>query len=517
MVNPLFERPLSRRRAIGLALAGATGVPLLATGTASAAPAALRQPARTPSAAYRWIEIALEATARDVLANGARPTTGSRHLGIVTTAMYDAWAAYDNKADGTRLKGRLRRPGRERTTGNKSIAVGQAAYLALVDQYPAQAQFFAERARAEGLDPDRRSTDPSTPVGVATLATEALLAYRHTDGSNQFGTVAGSSGVPYSDYTGYVPVNTAARVVDPDRWQPITFTRPDGSTVAPGFLTAHWSRVTPFALTSSSQFRPPPPPRVADSRLRAETDEVIAYNASLTVEQKAIVEFMRDGPRSTGQAGHWLEFAQMVSLRDRFDIDRDVTCFFAVGTVSMDAFIAAWDAKRFYDTSRPWTLVRHYYGGQQLRGWGGPGRGVVTLPAESWHPYSPLAFVTPPFPGYVSGHSTISAAAARILELFTGSDAFGVVETRVAGAETEAAFSCGQIQSQEGQPPQPADLDCTVTIPIPTFSGLGELAGISRIYGGYHVQADNVAGLALGRRVADHGWRVVRDHIDGRT
>src|SRR5215207_9547616 len=50
------------------------------------------------SAAYEWLDIALEATAREHERNGPRPTIGSRQLGIVVTCMYDAWAAYDAKA-----------------------------------------------------------------------------------------------------------------------------------------------------------------------------------------------------------------------------------------------------------------------------------------------------------------------------------------------------------------------------------------------------------------------------------
>ena len=114
-----------------------------------------------------------------------------------------------------------------------------------------------------------------------------------------------------------------------------------------------------------------------------------------------------------------------MSRRDQNDLDRDVKMFFAVGNTAFDAFIASWDAKRYYDSSRPWTLVRYYYDGKKVNGWAGPGKGVVTLPAEEWHPYSPFTFVTPPFPGYTSGHSTVSGACAKMLELFTGSDRFG--------------------------------------------------------------------------------------------
>src|SRR5262249_10044569 len=70
-----------------------------------------------------------------------------------------------------------------------------------------------------------------------------------------------------------------------------------------------------------------------------------------------------------------------------------------------DAFIACWEAKRFYDRGRPYGWVRIYHKGEMVPGWLGPGKGSGKVKAEEWHPYSPATFVTPPFPGYVSGHA----------------------------------------------------------------------------------------------------------------
>jgi hypothetical protein len=285
--------------------------------------------------------------------------------------------------------------------------------------------------------------------------------------------------------------------------------------VTPGFLTPHWYRVKPFALQRSDQFRPPPPPKTDSEQLRKEVDEVLTYNATLTPEQKAIVEFMRDGPRSTGQSGHWLRLAQAVSRRDKLGIDQDVKLYFAVANAAMDAFIACWDAKRAYDSARPWTLVRHYYKGKKVTGWAGVGKGVVTLPAEEWHPYSPLTFITPPFPGYVSGHSTVSAACAKTLELFTGSDRFGETERRVAGELTEPGVQCKIMQMRDGKLPADPALSCDVTLRLPTFSATAEMAGLSRVMGGYHIQSDNIEGLKLGRKVAEYDWPRTKAYFDG--
>lgn len=471
--------------------------------------------AHTPSAAYQWLDIALEATAREVDRDGARPTVLSRTLSIVLTAQYDAWAAYDARAVGTRLGGSLRRPPEERTLANKEKAIAYAAYRTLVDVYPNDAAWVADQMWQQGFDPGDASVDPATPQGIGNLAAAAVIAWRHHDGANQLGDVPGSNGRPYSDYTGYVPVNPPDRIIDPDRWQPITFDDGKGGTVTPGFLTPHWYLVKPFALDSSGQFRPPPPPKVGSHPLARDVDEILDFNARLTPGQKALVEFMRDGPRSTGQSGHWLRFAQAVSRRDGYGLDQDVRLFFAVANVAMDAFIAAWESKRYYDTSRPWTLVRHYEAGRKVMGWLGPGLGVDKLPAEQWHPYSPATFITPPFPGYVSGHSTVSAACAKVLELFTGSDTFGETQVWRAGSLTEPGFECRIIQQRKGKPSKDTEADCLVTLEMPTFSATAEMAGISRVMGGYHIQADNIAGLQLGRDVAGFIWPRVQAYFDG--
>jgi hypothetical protein len=504
------RRPLLPRRAIagfwvGLMLIAPSG-PLGAQNTSRWMIHQSPNPRASP--AYQWLDIMQEASAREVERNGARPTIISRNMAIVVTAMYDAWSAYDAKAVGTRLGGRLRRPAAERTNSNKAKAIAYGTYRALLFVHPEDAEWIRAAMRGAGHDPDDASTDPSTPQGIGNLAAQAVAEFRKRDGANQFADEAGSGARPYSDYTGYAPINPGVEIKDPDRWQPIPFSDGKGGTFSPGFLTPHWYKVRPLVLDRSDMFRPGPPPVVGSAQLKKEIDEVIAFNASLSMEQRAIVEFMRDGPRSTGQSGHWLRFAQDVSRRDRYGIDQDVKLFFAVAGVSFDAFIACWEAKRFYDSSRPWTLVRHYYKGQTIKGWAGPGKGVLTdLPAEKWHPYSPDTFVTPPFPGYPSGHSTVSAAASTILALFTGSDRLEVVCQHEGGALTgEAGIPPQKILGVDGKSASDGVMTAKVSLSCPTFSATAEMAGLSRIMGGYHIQADNVVGLALGRQVAQYSW-----------
>ncbi len=496
-----------------LCLALVALVPLAAN--AAAAPPQVVHRARNnkPTAAYKWLEFLLEASGREVDRNQPRPTILSRTMAIVLTAMYDAWAAYDAKAVGTRLGGKLRRPEAERTLKNKETAVSYAAYRALLDVYAEDKEWLAAQFKKMGYDPNDASTDVSKPQGVGNVAAAALLAYRRHDGANQLGDEPGGSGKPYSDFTYYRPKNTPDAMVDYLTWLPIPFSDGKGGTVKPGFLTPHWYRVKPFALQSSHQFRSPLPPQYNSELLRTEVEEAIKVNATLTLEQKAIVEFMRDGPRSTGQSGHWLQFAQDLSRRDQYDLDRDVKLFFAIGNIVFDAFIACWETKRYYDTSRPYWWARLMKKGEKLEGWAGPGKGVATIPAEAWMPYSPATFITPPFPGYVSGHATASGAAAKILELFSGSDTFNAVEHRKAGAMTEEKFSAAQIQARDGKPSKDTRLD--VSLSLPTFTATAEMAAMSRLWGGYHIRTDNNEGLVMGRKVAAFSWPIYQSYFDG--
>src|SRR6266700_6935156 len=125
-----WERPLSRRRL--LQSAGAGGVLLLTPAWARAASLPPSAQARGDSVVVRWNQAALQGV-RDAKLG---PPMVSRALALVHTCVYDAWAAYDKDAVGTRLGGSLRRPPDERTLANKRAAISFAAYRAAVDLFP---------------------------------------------------------------------------------------------------------------------------------------------------------------------------------------------------------------------------------------------------------------------------------------------------------------------------------------------------------------------------------------------
>ncbi|GGW22981.1 hypothetical protein GCM10007383_03650 [Arenibacter certesii] len=445
------------------------------------------EPLGNDNIAHQWAIMALEGTANDTDRFEPRPTVTSRYLGLIFTAMFDAWSRFDEKAHTVYLKNINRLPEDKRTLLNKEIAVSYAAFRTLSEYYYSDSTLFKSKMLQLGLDPNNGSRDANTPEGIGNLAADMVIQARKNDGSNQYGAMNGSNGLPYFDYTNYQPVNDIDKNSDLNRWQPKYFINKKGEKYNPGCLTPYWQKVQPLLLETADQFRPGPPPLVGSKQLEEEVKEVIELQANLTPENKALVEFMRDGPKSVQQAGHWLKFALDVSLRDHNTLDKDVQMYFLVQSVAMDAFISCWDSKMHYDYARPYALVHDYYQDKMITAWGGPDEGMIKLKGQDWRPYSPAEFLCPSFPSYVSGHSTISGGCAEALKLFTGSDYFGVEVALIPGALTE-----------------PKNTDAPVIIKFPTFTETADMAGISRVMGGYHIQADNVAGLELGRNIAQH-------------
>jgi hypothetical protein len=458
------------------------------------APLQPREPAHrqvasaTENTVLQWNRTLVEAVRNSTLG----PPMTARALAIVHTAIYDAWAAYDDVAVGTRLGGSLRRPVAERTLEKKSEALSYAAYRALVDLYPQQRALFDTRMRELGYDPANYTTDTSTPAGIGNVAAAVLLDYRRSDGSNQ------ENG--YADPTGYVPVNTWNQVNNPNYWQPLRLPNGTGGFVIQECLAPHWGEVTPFALQSGSELRPPPPTRYPHGLYRAQAEEVIHMSADLGDREKAIVEYWADGPRSELPPGHWNLFAQFVSQRDRQTLDQDVKLFFALNNAVMDAGIAAWEAKRYYDYVRPITAIRYLNAGKKIRAWAGPYLGTRVIDGERWLPYQPETFLTPPFAEYVSGHSTFSAASAEVLRLFTGSDAFGLSVTIRAGT---SKIEPGAVPARD------------VVLGWSTFTEAAEEAGLSRLLGGIHFRDANVQGRTMGRAIGGMVWTKALGYFNG--
>jgi hypothetical protein len=452
----------------------------------------------TPNVVVQWDNAALQGV-RD---SKIGPPMIARALAIVHTCIYDAWAAYDDRARGTQLGKKLRQPYRLRTLENKKEAISFAAYRAVADLFPVDdLTLYRPFMTSLGYDLDNTTTDTNTPASVGNTACAAVLQFRHDDGSNQLGNMS-PSGVPYSDYTGYEPVNPPSTVpvipgtiLDPNRWQPLQYTDSTGKFTTQTFLGAQWNRVVPFALRSDNEFRAEigrfGPAQYGSPGYFEQAEELIHFSADLSDRRKMIAEYWKDGPHSETPPGHWALLAQFVSARDHHTLDQDVKMFFALTNATFDASIVAWGAKRGFDSVRPATAICFLFHGQQVTSWGGPGKRTVKMDGKDWLPYQPTTFPTPPFPEFISGHSTFSAAAARVMELFTGCDRFG----------DSVTFAPRSSVVEPGITPV-----APVTLKWDTFLAAANQAGISRRYGGIHFKAADLTGRAVGRVIGSQAW-----------
>ena len=271
---------------------------------------------------------------------------------------------------------------------------------------------------------------------------------------------------------------------------------------------------------------------------------------------RAVTEFWADGPSSETPPGHWNVVANTVSdsplLTTRTGVGAaerlkwDVRLYFALNGAVHDAAIAAWGIKREYNAVRPISMIRYLAGrgqstdpaapsydreglplvpglielvttassapGQRhaalsgnigevaVRFWRGKA-GVGWDLGGKWSTYQRPTFVTPAFPGYVSGHSTFSRAAAEVLTEITGSRYF-------PGGLFEQSFDPGSLQLEQG-PSAP------FTLQAATYYDAADQAGISRIYGGIHITTDDFTGRRVGSRVGKGAWTLAERYFAG--
>jgi hypothetical protein len=480
----------------------------------------------------RWDEQLLNAIRAYPAQTG--PTITARALAVLHTATYDAWAAYDTKAVGTRADG----PAQQdlNTEANKNEAISYAAYRVLDDLFPAS-RFPSKTSpvsystpdvllRSLQLDPANTTlaspTDTAaSPAGVGNLAAKAVLDFRrgdltdpsdYGDGSNQRGNDPRGNGSPYSDTTGYRPVNSWETVQDPWRWQPLCVPLVPYGTPCPTTpqnpLTPQWENVTPFGPLDPTTHMPvnmplPGPPKLADGSYDpVDIDTALRDTSSLTDAQKVKAEYWADGPQSEFPPGHMALFAQALSRMRNNTLDQDVKLFFALGNALLDASISAWACKYdpTNDFARPITGIRERYKNQQVTSWLGPGKGFGHVLGQNWQPYQPPNVVTPPFPEYVSGHSTFSAAGRTVLLAFFGTDNFNAKVTIKAGS---SKIEPGITPARD------------VVLSWKTLTASADEAGWSRRWGGIHFKTGDEHGRGMGKVVGYDVWTTAQTYFDG--
>jgi membrane-associated phospholipid phosphatase len=326
-------------------------------------------------------------------------------------------------------------------TPSDVAAAAAAAHRILTAELPAMtASFDAYRDAAFALVTDSAGRDAGAAIGIAQA--DIIHSGRQTDGSQ-------------------IPV-TYTPGTNPGEWQKTPPALADA-------LLPNWGHVIPFVISSGDQFRPNSFPGLSSVEYATEFNEVKVFgksdSATRTADQTQIALFWADGAGTVTPPGHWNQIARDQSLLRGMDLLATAELFAKLNMAMADAAIAAWDVKYASNNGlgywRPVTAIRQ----ADLDG------NAATAADPSW---SPL-ITTPPFPTYVSGHSTFSAAAATVLASMLGDTTFYTYSDALPGVAR--SFS--------------------------TFAGASTEAGRSRIYGGIHFESDNRDGAAIGVQIGN--------------
>jgi hypothetical protein len=446
----------------------------------------------TRSFVVAWNEIAINASGLDhtpvgptenrIFGQQLGPARASRAIAITQIAVFDAMIA---------IEGGFRSyTGIERARGSASIkaAIAQAAHDTLASLYPSQAaSFHVELADSLGRIRDsRRDIERGSAVGAR--AAQAILALRANDGS---ATAEPRLGV------GYITSN------DPGKW------RQDPISQVPIALGAFWSNVRPFVMSSSTQFRIPPPPALNSAAYAAAFAEVKALGGdgvttptTRTADQTEIGVFWAyDGVPTLCAPPRLYNQVALTIANDRTRSPMQLARLLALVNVAMaDTGIASWESKFFYNYWRPVGGLREADAGTGPSGLGDGNPATVGDPN-----FSPLGGqasnlidtfnFTPPFPAYPSGHAAFGGALFQVLRSFYGTDRvpFTFISDEFNGVTKD---NLGNIR-----PLRPRSYT--------TLSQAAEENGQSRIYLGIHWSFDKSEGITQGERVGDF----VFDHV----
>ena len=187
---------------------------------------------------------------------------------------------------------------------------------------------------------------------------------------------------------------------------------------------------------------------------------------------------------------------QQVSRDMGLSIAENIIADFLVMIAIHDATIPTWQEKRRWDAVRPFSAIRHVYGDEIVRAWGGPGMGTQEIKASDWRSYLPEA----DHPEYPSASSCVCTAQAQAMRRFTGRDELNWVVN----------FPAGSSRIEPGVTPA-EDMQVTIA----TWTEFAETCGQSRVWAGVHFQPSIDASAAVCGAIGDHAWEYFMTLMDG--
>lgn len=401
-----------------------------------------------------------------------------RAAAVVWTGYFDATAPYHSTAVGN-YSSIERRPITQSTRRNINTALLHSILHTGISLLPHRRDVIRCILTTAGLDPDDTSTDLTTAVGIGNVAGSAVVIGRQNDGMNQLGNEIGRvhNPTPYSDYTGYRPVNTAYELVDASRWQPDIQRQGIGLYKIQQFVTPQYSLVEPFTFETPRIYSVPAPHQ-SNSRnfgpYKDQADRVLQYSAELTEAQKLKAELfddkLRSIARSTAEAArfHGLTHLELLHL----DFIQNLAAF--------GAGIFVWQEKVRHDSVRPFSAIRYIYRDSEITAWQGPGLGTGEMRGSEWRAYLEEA----DHPEYPSASACFCAAHAQAGRLFLESDE---IDFRIE-------YPAGSSRIEPGITPVE-----DTTIRYTNWTDFSEDCGDSRVWAGVHFEA----AITESRKVCD--------------
>jgi membrane-associated phospholipid phosphatase len=337
-----------------------------------------------------------------LLVSETPPPPGTRVGAIVQASVFDAVNGISRRY--TQFHPEVIGATPPRRASAQAAAAG-AAYTALVALFPAQKATFDARlaetlGRLRDDDDDDGGGDVARGLAWGQTVANAILAWRNTDGFD---------GIPPPYQVGPLPF-----------WQP----------TPPAFLLPvfrQFATMTPWAMTSPSQFLPPPPPELTSARYAADFNETKTIgNAATSPPELVETALFWDGQADTA-ATIWNRAADSLADAHHSTLVRNARRFALLNIAMADAVIAVWNAKNTYNAWRPITAIQH----ADIDG------NPATQPDPNWTP----VLVTPAHQEYPSGHSGTSGAAATVLAAFFGSHTPFTVTTDALPSGTSRTYA----------------------------------------------------------------------------